>query len=207
MVISKDVQAEAPGGSGFSVGSAMRGPLLDKIVALVGLIIVAPVMLFIAIAIVSESGFPVFYSQGRLGQGGRRFRMHKFRKFSAHCGSSGMPVTVADDSRFTNVGRILEKLKLDEIPQLWNVFIGDMALVGPRPEVPAFAECYQGPARRLLEYRPGVFGPSQAMFRSEGSLYPPGEDPSVFYRTVLFPTKASLDLSYYTTRTFAGDLK
>jgi lipopolysaccharide/colanic/teichoic acid biosynthesis glycosyltransferase len=207
VVMEANVQAEAPSGSEFTISTTERGPLFDKAIALMGLAFLAPLMLLVAIAIVSETGFPVFFSQDRLGRGGMRFRMYKFRKFSV-CGEScGRPVTLANDKRFTNVGKFLEKIKLDEIPQLWNVLIGDMALVGPRPEVPAFAECYQGSARRILEYRPGVFGPSQAMFRSEGSLYPSGEDPTVFYRAVLFPAKASLDLAYYPSRTFSGDLK
>jgi lipopolysaccharide/colanic/teichoic acid biosynthesis glycosyltransferase len=201
------IQTESEADFGFAMTNTIRASLLDKAVALVGLIVLAPLMLLIAVAIVAESGFPIFFSQDRLGQGGQRFRMYKFRKFSTRADPCGRPVTLANDNRFTTVGKFLEKAKLDEIPQLWNVLIGDMALVGPRPEVPDFAECYQGAARRLLEYRPGIFGPSQAMFRSEGSLYPAGHDPSTFYRTILFPAKASLDLAYYPARTFIGDTK
>jgi lipopolysaccharide/colanic/teichoic acid biosynthesis glycosyltransferase len=207
VIMEANVQAGERSGSDFAATATLGAQPFDKAIALMGLALLAPLMLLVAIAIVSESGFPVFFSQDRMGRGGMCFRMYKFRKFSAGSQSCGRPVTLVNDTRFTNVGKFLEKVKLDEIPQLWNVLIGDMALVGPRPEVPAFAECYHGPARQILEYRPGVFGPSQAIFRGEASLYPSNMDPTVFYRAVLFPAKASLDLAYYPSRTFTGDLK
>jgi lipopolysaccharide/colanic/teichoic acid biosynthesis glycosyltransferase len=182
-------------------------PLFDQFVALTGLILLSPLMILAALTIVIETGFPIFFSQSRLGQGGRRFRMYKFRKFPASGDLSTRPLTVGNDPRFTRVGKFLEKTKLDETPQLWNVLRGDMAIVGPRPEVPEFADCFVGSAGRVLDYKPGILGPSQAVFRNEGSLYPPSVDEQAFYRAVLFPAKASLDLAYYPSRTFLGDLK
>jgi lipopolysaccharide/colanic/teichoic acid biosynthesis glycosyltransferase len=188
-------------------GHPLLALVFDKTFAFLGLIVLTPVMLLVALSIVVDTGFPILFSQDRLGQNGRRFRMYKFRKFPARGLSSTLPVTLANDSRFTRVGKFIEKTKLDEVPQLWNVLRGDMAIVGPRPEVPDFAECYRGPARRVLDYRPGIFGPGQALFRDEGTLYPPGGNPTEFYREVLFPAKASLDLSYYPSRSFIRDLK
>ncbi len=179
---------------------------VNSIVALMMLILIMPLAIAIAIAIVIDSGFPVFFSQERLGQHGQRFRMLKFRKFPSTVGRNTQPLTLADDSRFTRIGKFLAKTKLDELPQLWNVIRGDMAIVGPRPEVPDFEACFEGPFYKVLDYRPGIFGPSQAAFRAEGALYAPDRDPRDFYRAVLFPAKAALDLAYYPSRTIAGDI-
>jgi len=186
---------------------AARLGLLNRLVALLALIVMMPVMIVIAIAVVIDSGFPVFFSQERLGLYGQRFRMLKFRKFPSTVGRNTRPLTLTNDSRFTRVGNILAKTKLDELPQLWNVIRGDMAIVGPRPETIDFAACFEGPFRRVLDYRPGIFGPSQAAFRAESAFYPPDQDPQEFYRAVLFPTKAALDLAYFPTRTVFGDIK
>jgi lipopolysaccharide/colanic/teichoic acid biosynthesis glycosyltransferase len=156
---------------------------------------------------VIDSGFPVFFAQERLGQHGRRFWMLKFRKFPSTVGRDTRPLTLANDSRLTCVGKFLEKSKIDELPQLCNVLRGEMAIVGPRPEVPDFEACFAGEFLRVLDYRPGIFGPSQAVFRAEGEFYPPDRDPHSFYREVLFPTKAALDLAYYPSRTVFGDSK
>jgi lipopolysaccharide/colanic/teichoic acid biosynthesis glycosyltransferase len=183
------------------------GPMawLDRLIALLALVITAPLMILIAAAIVIESGQPVFFSQERIGLSGCRFRMYKFRKFPSTVGRDTLPLTLANDKRCTRVGSLLAKTKLDELPQLWNVLTGDMALVGPRPEVPDFAACFTGPYRRVLEFRPGIFGPSQAVFRDEAALYPPHQDPRDFYLRALFPAKAALDLAYYPSRTLYRD--
>jgi lipopolysaccharide/colanic/teichoic acid biosynthesis glycosyltransferase len=178
-----------------------------QIVALAMLILLTPLVTLIVIAIVIDSGLPVFFSQERLGLYGRRFRMLKFRKFRTTIRGDTQPLTLENDPRFGRFGAFLAHTKLDELPQLWNVVRADMLIVGPRPEVPDFAECFAGPFERLLDYHPGIFGPSQAAFRSEGALYPPDQDPQDFYRQVLFPAKASLDLAYYPARSVVGDIK
>ena len=111
---------------------------LDIVCAGVAAFVFAPVMLIVTLAIWIESGKPILFSQHRLGQNGRPFRMYKFRKFKPDCGSDGCPLTVEGDGRLTAVGRFLAVSKLDELPQLWNVLRGDMSLVGPRPEVACF---------------------------------------------------------------------
>ncbi len=178
----------------------------DAVVALAGLIVAAPAMIVIALAIRAETAGPVFFSQIRLGRYGRHFRLYKFRKFRHGSGTSGQMVTLKDDPRMTRVGRILERTKLDELPQLWNVLIGDMSIVGPRPESLQFADCFSGAYQRLLDYSPGLFGPSQAIFRNESACYPEDQDPHEFYRTVLFPEKARIDLGYFPSRTLMSDL-
>lgn len=181
--------------------------LLDRFAALMTLIVLMPLLIVIAGAIVIDSGFPVFFAQERLGLHGRRFWMLKFRKFPSTVERETPPLTLADDSRFTRVGKFLANSKLDELPQLWNVLRLDMAMVGPRPEVPAFEACFAGAFRRVLDYRPGIFGPSQAAFRAEGTFYPLDQDPERFYCEVLFPAKVAIDLAYYPSRTLFSDVK
>lgn len=177
----------------------------DMVVALTALIIFAPFMLAIACAIKFDTPGPVLFSQIRVGRNDDRFRLYKFRKF-AHRTYDGGYVTLRDDPRMTRVGRLLERTKLDELPQFWNVLVGDMSIVGPRPETLDFADCFAGPYRAVLDHKPGLFGPNQAIFRSENSLYPKDQDPQEFYRTVLFPAKARIDLSYFPQRTFVSDI-
>jgi lipopolysaccharide/colanic/teichoic acid biosynthesis glycosyltransferase len=178
---------------------------LEIVLACVGIVVASPLMLLIAIAIVLETGGPIFFAQTRLGRRGRHFRMFKFRKFTTTATDAGLPLTTHEDARFSRVGRVLAASKLDELPQLYNVLKGDMSLVGPRPESLAFSDCFDGPYRAVLEYPPGIFGPSQVMFRNECTLYPPDAEPTQYYRSVLFPLKAELDLSYYPRRTFLSD--
>ena len=104
----------------------------------------------------------------------------------------------------TEMGRILAATKLDELPQLWNVLRGDMALVGPRPETLNFTDCYRNGFEKILEHKPGIFGPCQVLFRHE--IYPAGVDVMEYYRRVLFPAKAKIDLACYLRRTLASDL-
>jgi lipopolysaccharide/colanic/teichoic acid biosynthesis glycosyltransferase len=170
------------------------------------LVMLLPLLLAIVVTILLDDGGPILFRQTRLAQDGRTFTLYKFRKFRAACPANGRPVTLHNDDRLTRVGRVLEQSKLDELPQIWNVLKGDMALVGPRPESLAFADCFRGRYRELLRYRPGIFGPAQAIFRNEGALYPDGEDPEAFYRDVLFPAKARIDLAYYPTRSWGADM-
>jgi lipopolysaccharide/colanic/teichoic acid biosynthesis glycosyltransferase len=185
-------------------GAASR--CLDILVAATALLVFAPVMLAIAAAIWFEGGRPVFFAQTRLGRGGHPFTMYKFRKFSATAGTNGCPLTMAQDQRMTGIGRILAASKLDELPQLWNVLRGDMAVVGPRPESMAFADCFRGGFEQVLDFKPGLLGPSQIQFRNECRFYPADTDPTRFYRDVLFPAKARLDLTYFPHRTLVSDI-
>ena len=171
--------------------------VFDIAVSAPAVIILSPVFFLVILAIWLETGRPFLFSQMRLGYRGKQFRMYKFRKFYPKNTSPGCPLTVKNDSRMTPLGRFLEKSKLDELPQLWNVLRGDMSFVGPRPETPNFADCFEQGFARVLAYRPGILGPSQAFVRDESSLFPPGADPVAFYRSVIFPLKARIDLAYY----------
>jgi lipopolysaccharide/colanic/teichoic acid biosynthesis glycosyltransferase len=180
--------------------------VFDIVAAGMAASVLLPVFLIVALAIRIESGKPILYSQLRLGRNGRPFSIYKFRKFKASCDPQGYPLTLEGDHRLTRVGRILAATKLDELPQLWNVLRGDMALVGPRPESLAFNDCFRGGFEAILEHKPGVFGPCQVLFRHESRLYPADGSAAEFYREVLFPAKAKVDLAYFSRRTLVSDL-
>ncbi len=180
--------------------------IIDLTVAIVGLIIGAPIMGVIALLLRIESSGRVIFSQERLGLHGRRFRMHKFRKFPAHWRDGGPGVTVAYDARMGGLGALLERTKLDELPQLWNILKGEMSFVGPRPESTRFADLFSGKYAAILEYTPGIFGPNQVAFRNEADIYPPDEDPDEYYRHTLFSKKMEMDLDYFQRANFFKDI-
>ena len=186
-------------------GNGMARRSFDLAVALLALVIFSPVMVIIAAAVVLESGRPILFRHSRMGVSGKPFGMYKFRKFYPTCDSAGLPLTMSNDSRFTKVGKFLALTKLDELPQLWNVINGDMAIVGPRPESLEFSECFQNGFEEVLQYKPGLVGPSQVFFRNESAYYPDGEDVTSFYRQVIFPIKAGLDIAYFRRRTLGSD--
>jgi lipopolysaccharide/colanic/teichoic acid biosynthesis glycosyltransferase len=186
---------------------AVARRVFDIVCAVAALILLAPLMLLVAAAIWVESGRPILFAQARLGRNGWPFVMYKFRKFAPDGGADPRPLTMERDSRLTAVGRLLAATKLDELPQFWNVLRGDMSIVGPRPESLAFADCFRDGFEQVLMHRPGLLGPSQIMFRHEARLYPWDADPVAFYRQVLFPAKARIDLGYFPDRTFLADLK
>ena len=131
--------------------------LLDISCAVIAAFLLAPVVLIVALAIWMEGGRPILFSQLRLGQHGRPFRMYKFRKFRPDCDGHGAPLTRQGDERLTRLGRFLVSSKLDELPQLWNLACGDMSLVGPRPESLAFRDCFCNGFEKILAYKPGLF--------------------------------------------------
>jgi lipopolysaccharide/colanic/teichoic acid biosynthesis glycosyltransferase len=147
---------------------------------------------------------PVLFTQCRVGRYGRLFKIYKFRKFRKTAHNESM-ITLPGDIRFTRVGKTLDSTKINELPQLLNVLRGDMAVVGPRPEVPKFHFCFRGRHAALLNFKPGLFGPSQTKFRNEANLFPADRDPDLFYARCIFPQKADLDLQYYGSATLASD--
>jgi lipopolysaccharide/colanic/teichoic acid biosynthesis glycosyltransferase len=157
------------------------------------LLLSLPVILVVALLVRIESPGPVFYRARRVGRGGRPLRMLKFRKM--HHNATGAPLTMSEDDRFTRVGRLLAKTKLDELPQLWHVLNGEMSLIGPRPEDPDFvAERFDDYAD-ILAVRPGVTGLSQIAFAEESAILSK-DDPMEHYRTRIFPQKIRLDRMY-----------
>jgi len=181
--------------------------LLDIVMSVCGIVLASPLMAMIAGALWLEAPGSVIFAQERLGRKGRLFRLYKFRKFAPDIGTKGTGVTVAGDARMTPIGRILERTKFDELPQLWNILKGDMSFVGPRPETPRFADLFEGEFAKVLDYTPGIFGPNQITYRNESAMYPPDEDPEAFYRRELFPAKARNDMDYFSRSTCLSDLK
>lgn len=180
--------------------------LFDRIMSLVGLIILSPVLLVVAILIrVKMPGGPVLFKQKRVGKEGKLFTMVKFRSMSvAHGGSS---VSVAGESRITPLGAKLRKYKLDELPELWNVFIGDMSFVGPRPDVPGYADKLVGEDRVILKLRPGITGPASLKYRDEETLLATVEDPIRYNDEVIFPDKVRMNKEYYYNWSFWLDIR
>lgn len=179
----------------------------DIVVAVAALLVLTPVMLAMCVAILVESGRPVLFRQRRLGRDGRTFMILKFKKFCDAVDGSGPHLTSLADGRMTRIGALLQKTKLDEVPQFLNVLAGDMALVGPRPESMRFADCFGGRFRAVLSQQPGIFGPNQILFRHEDALLAGRSDVEGYYRRILFPLKASVDLAYFARRTWASDLR
>jgi lipopolysaccharide/colanic/teichoic acid biosynthesis glycosyltransferase len=167
------------------------------------LLLALPAILVVSLAVRLESPGPVFYRARRVGLGGRPLRMLKFRKM--HHNATGAPLTMSEDDRFTRIGRLLAKTKLDELPQLWHVLNGEMSLIGPRPEDPEFvAERFDDYAD-ILRVRPGVTGLSQIAFAEESAILSK-DDPLEHYRTRIFPQKIRLDRMYAASPSLRGDL-
>lgn len=148
---------------------------------------------------------PVFFCQQRVGRHGRLFLMYKFRTMNINHGGSS--VSVAGESRITPLGKTLRKYKLDELPELWNVFIGDMSFVGPRPDVPGYADMLTGENRDILLLRPGITGPASLKYRNEEELLATVPDPQKYNDTVLFPDKVRINLYYLHHLSLIDDLK
>lgn len=181
--------------------------LFDITLAGIGLIITAPVFLLIGLLIKLETPGPVFFRQERVGRGGRRFRMWKFRKMPHNMKSAGPSLTRRFDRRLTTVGRFLERTKLDELPQLINVLMGDMSIVGPRPEVPKFVVHYPDRWEVVLSVKPGIFGPNQLRHRNESELYPANcRDVEEFYVQNILPEKLEIDAQYARKHSVFGDI-
>jgi lipopolysaccharide/colanic/teichoic acid biosynthesis glycosyltransferase len=180
--------------------------LFDFTASLVGLMVLWPVFLVIAFLIkIKMQGGPVIFKQQRVGQHGKLFTMYKFRSMLVdHAGSS---ISVKGESRITHLGEKLRRYKLDELPELWNVLIGDMSFVGPRPDVPGYADMLQGDDRRMLLLKPGITGPASLKYRNEEELLAQQEDPVKYNDQVVFPDKVKINLDYLENRSFWGDIK
>lgn len=189
------------------MGNALIKRSFDIAAAIVLLIMALPAFFVIALFMKATSPGPLLFRQKRLGLNGRVFLMNKFRKFPTAWGNKGPNVTLQNDSRMTKVGHFLERTKLDELPQLWNILIGEMSFVGPRPESLAFSHLFKDGFEQVLNYKPGIFGPNQTEYRNESGMYPEGIDPTLYYEKELFPAKAKNDLRYFKKSTFLGDIK
>ena len=179
--------------------------IFDFTAALGGLVVLSPVMLAVAVLVRATSPGPALFIQRRVGRGGKIVRCAKFRTMGAGAQDHGT-VTTAADVRVTPLGRFLRRTKLDEMPQLWNVLIGRMSFVGPRPDVPGYADRLQGADRVILELRPGITGPATLLFRDEERLLARARDPRAFNDAVVYPEKVRVNREYLETGGFWRDL-
>lgn len=180
--------------------------LFDRIMAFVGLVVLSPILFVVWILIrIKMPDGPAVFTQKRVGKGGILFTMYKFRSMSAH--HSGSTVSVAGESRITPLGAKLRRYKLDELPELWNVFIGDMSFVGPRPDVPGYADKLEGDDRRVLQLRPGITGPASLKYRNEEVLLAAQANPQEFNDKVIYPDKVRINLYYLDHYSFVADIK
>ncbi|WP_321317202.1 sugar transferase [Labilibaculum sp.] len=171
-----------------------------------GLIIFLPVLILVWILIRAKMpDGSAFFKQKRVGRNGKLFTMIKFRSMSA--GHSGSSVSVAGEARITPLGVFLRKYKLDELPELWNVLVGDMSLVGPRPDVPGYADKLLGEDRKVLELRPGITGPASLKYSNEEEILAKVDNPQKYNDEVIFPDKVKINLDYYYNHSLMGDLK
>jgi lipopolysaccharide/colanic/teichoic acid biosynthesis glycosyltransferase len=180
--------------------------LLDIAASVCGLVLLAPLFLLVACAIRFDSPGPVFFCQTRMGRYFRPFRMYKFRTMVQDASSIGGELTVGHDRRITAVGRALRKTRIDELPQLINVLIGEMSLVGPRPEVEQFVERFREDYQMLLSVRPGITDPASVAFRNEAAMLAEHEDHEQYYVTVILPEKIRLSKQYIAQRSVLRNL-
>ncbi len=181
--------------------------IFDIVASGFGLLVMSPVFLILAIWIKLDSKGPVFYRQVRVGRKNRDFRIFKFRSMRVGADKMGLITVGGHDPRVTRSGYFIRKYKLDEFPQLINVFIGDMSLVGPRPEVRKYVDLYTSEQMQVLDVRPGVTSLASIRYRNENELLEKAEDPDQYYINVVMQDKLAIDLEYIRNVSFGYDIR
>ncbi len=180
--------------------------LFDLVASGCGLLLLSPLFLLLAVWIKLDSPGPVFYRQTRVGRGNRDFRLYKFRSMREGSDKAGLITVGGHDPRVTRSGYYIRKYKLDELPQLINVFLGDMSLVGPRPEVRKYVDLYTREQMRVLEVRPGITDLASIRYRNENELLAQVSDPDKYYVEVILPDKLRINLEYVERHRFGTDV-
>lgn len=181
--------------------------IFDIVFSLFGLVSLLPLFFLVAIAIKTESKGSAFFKQTRVGKNGTEFKIFKFRTMIADAEKKGMQITVGNDNRITNVGSFLRKSKMDELPQLINVLIGDMSFVGPRPEVPKYVALYNDEQRSILKVRPGITDLASIEYKDENTLLARSEKPEKTYIEEIMPRKFGLNMVYLRKMSALYDVK
>lgn len=181
--------------------------LFDLLASGIGLIVLSPLFLILAVWIKLDSPGPVFYRQVRVGRYNRDFRIFKFRSMRVGSDKGSLVTIGGRDPRITRSGYYIRKFKLDELPQLINVFVGDMSLVGPRPEVRHYVNYWTPEQMHVLDVCPGITDPASIKFRNENELMEQAEDPEKYYIEVIMQEKIKLYLDYVANHSFWGDIK
>lgn len=181
--------------------------IFDIVFSLFGLIILIPIFILVSVFIILESRGGVFYRQLRIGQYQKGFRLLKFRTMHQRT-TQGLSITIGNnDARITKIGKVLRKYKIDELPQLWNVLLGEMSFVGPRPEVPRYVEMYNAEQLEVLSVKPGITDYASIKYRNENELLAKAEYPEQFYIDEVMPAKLRLNMFYVKNQSFLLDIK
>ena len=177
-------------------------------ISFLALLILSPIFLLLIFSILLLSGFPIFFQQGRVGRHGKYFTLYKFRTMVNNADQiAGGSITLGNDSRITPVGKFLRRWKLDELPTLWNVMKGDMSFVGPRPDVPGYADKLKDKDRSILDLRPGITGPATLKYANEAQILAEVDDPITYNNEVIFPDKVRINLEYMDNWSLWEDIK
>lgn len=179
----------------------------DIIFSIIGLVILSPLFIVLYILIRIESKGGGFYSQERIGKNGKPFKLYKFRSMRIGSDKKGLITIGEKDNRITKTGIILRKYKLDELPQLWNVFIGDMSLVGPRPEVKKYTDLYTEEQKQVLQVRPGITDWASIKYVDENKILGESKDPDEAYVNLIMPNKIKLNMVYIQHQTLGEYFK
>lgn len=180
--------------------------LFDIIFSFVGIVFLFPVFIIVSILIKIDSSGPVFFIQERVGLNGNFFKIIKFRSMKTNHNNS-LTVTLENDKRITRIGKKIRKYKIDEIPELINVFKGDMSFVGPRPDVPGYADLLKGESRNILKLRPGITSRASIKYANEEMILLNEDDPIAYNNNIIFPDKVKLNLNYYYNNNIWIDIK
>ena len=191
---------------GLSISSAMQKRVFDLFFSLLGLLFLWWLILFAALLAWLDTGKNGFFTQVRVGQFGKIFKVIKIRTMKSST-DINTTVTTSNDSRITNLGRFFRKTKIDELPQLINVLLGQMSFVGPRPDVPGFADLLLSDDKVILSIKPGITGPATLAYRNEEEILASVDDPEKYNREVIFPDKVRINLEYINNFSLMGDVK
>lgn len=181
--------------------------LFDILLSGFGLLLFSPLLILVSIWVKIDSKGPVFYRQVRVGRGGKEFRIYKFRSMRVDADKQGLITVGGRDPRVTDAGYYIRKFKLDELPQLINVFVGDMSFVGPRPEVRKYVDLYTPEQHHVLDVRPGITDAASIKYRNENDILAAQADPDKYYIEVVMQDKLRINLEYVNNHSLAGDLK
>lgn len=183
--------------------------LFDRLVSLIGLLILWPIFVIVAILIkLKMPGGPVLFVQNRIGRHGKLFKVHKFRSMTMRKETDAVTgVAAAETERITPLGEKLRKYKLDELPELWDVLIGEMSFVGPRPDIPGYADQLQGEDREILKLRPGITGPASLKYRNEEDILASVDNPQQYNDEIIYPDKVRLNRYYLHHYSFIKDIQ
>ena len=180
--------------------------VFDFLVSLMGLFLFTPLLVLLSLLIKFTSKGTIFFIQERVGENGVFFKMIKFRSMQM-IQDSDITISVKGDMRVTKVGSFLRRYKLDELPELWNVLVGDMSLVGPRPDVPGYADFLRGEDRNILKLKPGITGPASLKYANEEEILARQENPKEYNDVIIYPDKVRINLDYYYQSNLWIDIK